>query len=70
MRCTNRCILLQRLLLKAQRNQPITVDEYDVLVKLIDELRFLITELRGELNQNQQITSRLMGKVFESANEG
>jgi len=60
----------RKLLLKAQHNQPITVDEYDVLVKLIDELRFLITELRRELNQNQQITSRLMGKVFESANEG
>lgn len=58
------------LLLKAERKARITTEEYDKLVELTNELRYLITALRKELHQNQQITSRLMGKVFESANEG
>lgn len=58
------------LLLKAEGKAPISAEEYDALVELSEELRFLITALRRELNQNQQITSRLMGKVFENASEG
>ena len=58
------------LLLKVEGKVPISTEEYDALVELSEELRFLITALRRELIQNQQITSRLMGKVFENASEG
>lgn len=58
------------LLIKAQQKERISPDEYDALVELSNELRFLITALRRDLNQNKHITSRLMGKVFENANEG
>jgi diguanylate cyclase (GGDEF)-like protein/PAS domain S-box-containing protein len=54
----------------AQSGERITEEEYDRLVLFSDELRFLIGALRRELYQDQFITSRLMGKVFENAHEG
>lgn len=58
------------LLLKNQRHESITTDEYDELVELSQELRFLTTVLRQDLNHNRNLTSKLMGKVFENASEG
>ena len=58
------------LLLRASRKESTDPDEYDALVDLSNELRFLIAALRRDLNHNQHITSRLMGQVFENANEG
>jgi diguanylate cyclase (GGDEF)-like protein/PAS domain S-box-containing protein len=60
----------RELLLKARAGERITADEYDALIELSDELRFLMRGLRRDLYQNQLITSRLMGKVFENAHEG
>jgi diguanylate cyclase (GGDEF)-like protein/PAS domain S-box-containing protein len=58
------------LLLKGQNNEPIDATEYDELVEHSNELRFLITTLRRDLNHNRNLTSKLMGKVFENASEG
>lgn len=58
------------LLEKGLRGTPITTSEYDNLVDLSSKLRTLVQQLRHDLNQNHNLTSRLMGKVFENANEG
>ena len=58
------------LLLKIQQGQAITPDEYDELVMLSDILREHLTNLRGSLNRNRDLVARLMGKVFENADEG
>lgn len=49
---------------------PIEADDYDELIKLSEELRFLLNSLRRDINHNRNLTSKLMGKVFENANEG
>ncbi len=58
------------LLQKAQRAEPITSDEYDKLLEYSDTLRGHMHTLRCELNRNRELVSRLMGKVFENADEG
>jgi len=58
------------LLLKGQNGEAISTDEYDALVEHSDELRFLISALRRDINHNRNLTSKLMGKVFENASEG
>ena len=58
------------LLLKEQSHEPINPVEYDELIDLSNELRFLINTLRREFNQNSSLTAKLMGKVFENAGEG
>lgn len=58
------------LLLKKRGHEPIEPVEYDELIDLTEELRFLINALRRELNHNLNLTAKLMGKVFENAGEG
>ncbi len=59
------------LLLKQQTpHEQINPDEYDELIELSEELRFLINALRREFNHNRNLTAKLMGKVFENASEG
>lgn len=48
----------------------IHVDEYDELVNLTEELRRQASRLQAELNQNRNLVSRLMSKVFQNASEG
>ncbi|MFU8839058.1 MAG: diguanylate cyclase domain-containing protein [Thiohalomonadaceae bacterium] len=60
----------RELLHKTQQGQAITPDEYDELVMLSDILREHLTNLRGSLNRNRDLIARLMGKVFENADEG
>lgn len=60
----------KRILLKRQGRDRITTEEYDELVGLSEELRFLINALRREFNHNRNLTAKLMGKVFENASEG
>lgn len=60
----------KHLLLKKQGQEPINPSEYDDLIGLSEELRFLITALRREFNHNLNLTAKLMGKVFENAGEG
>lgn len=43
---------------------------YDELITLAEEFRDRLNSLLHELNQNRNLTSRLMSKVFESAHEG
>lgn len=50
--------------------QQISVDQYDELVALAEELRTLANRLRYDLNQNRNLVSRLMSKVFQNASEG
>ena len=47
-----------------------TTPLYDELVALAEELRVRLHTLLHELNQNRDLTSRLMSQVFESASEG
>jgi len=58
------------LLNKGKHRLAIAPDEYDELIEHSDKLRFLINALRRDLNHNRNLTSKLMGKVFENANEG
>jgi len=53
-----------------QKQQTITTEEYDELVALTDELRTLANALRHDLNQNRNLVSKLMSKVFQNASEG
>lgn len=58
------------LLIKEQSSDQISPEEYDELVDLSEELRFLINALRREFNHNRNLSAKLMGKVFENASEG
>jgi len=58
------------LLRKNTQHLAIEPGEYDELIDLSEELRFLINALRRDLNHNRNLTSKLMGKVFENAGEG
>ena len=58
------------LLLKAAAGTPIEVDEYNQLIESSTTLRQLLSNLRNDLNRNRELISRLMGKVFENADEG
>jgi diguanylate cyclase (GGDEF)-like protein/PAS domain S-box-containing protein len=60
----------RELLQKAERNEPISSDEYDDLVEGSNILRQQLYCLRNDLNRNRDLISRLMGKVFENADEG
>jgi diguanylate cyclase (GGDEF)-like protein/PAS domain S-box-containing protein len=60
----------RELLLKAKNNKTISSAEYDELIEHSRELRFLISTLRRDLTHNINLTSKLMGKVFENAGEG
>ncbi len=53
-----------------QEKQPIDVAEYNKLVTLTEELRSAANQLSEDLNQNRNLVSKLMGKVFENAAEG
>lgn len=46
------------------------VDLYDQLIVLAEELRKRLNALLHELNQNRELTLRLMSTVFENASEG
>lgn len=63
-------LIARTLLLREQSHEPISPEEYDELIDLSDELRFLIHALRREFNQNSSLTAKLMSKVFENASEG
>ncbi len=60
----------KNLLLKKQHDEQIDSDEYDELIGLSEELRFLINALRRDFNHNRNLTAKLMSKVFENAGEG
>lgn len=63
-------LIAQKLLEKSTTGTPITEPEYDALIKTTDTLRKQLSALRGVLNRNRDLISRLMGKVFENADEG
>jgi len=60
----------RNLLMKKQHHESIDAAEYDELIELSEELRFLLNALRRDINRNHNLTSKLMGKVFENASEG
>ena len=60
----------RELLLKAARQEDIRPADYDALIEHSDTLRQYLIALRHELNRNRELMSRLMGKVFENADEG
>lgn len=62
--------IARELLQKAARNEPLSGDEYDDLVEDSSTLRQQLHSLRNDLNRNRDLISRLMGKVFENADEG
>jgi diguanylate cyclase (GGDEF)-like protein/PAS domain S-box-containing protein len=53
-----------------QTSDSISVEDYDKLVVLSEQLRRMANELRNDLNQNRNLVSRLMSKVFQNASEG
>lgn len=62
--------IARRLLLKDSQGKRISVEEYDTLIALSEELRGKIRELNNSLKNDLHIMSKLMGKVFENAAEG
>ncbi len=62
--------LASSLLAHASREEDICVDEYDRFILLTHELRAQITELKNRIKENLQLVAKLMGKVFENAEEG
>lgn len=58
------------LLRRSQQGLSIQPQDYDQLILHSDELRHYLHDLRGELNRNRDLISKLMGKVFENADEG
>ncbi len=59
----------KQLLLGGADHQK-TTRLYDELLVLAEELRMRLNALLHDLNQNRDLTSRLMSKVFENASEG
>lgn len=60
----------RELLQKGARNEVISSNEYDDLIDCSNILRQQLHCLRNDLNRNRDLISRLMGKVFENADEG
>ncbi|MFO7594254.1 MAG: diguanylate cyclase [Pseudomonadota bacterium] len=48
----------------------VSPEAYDELVSLTQQLRVLAQQLQDELNQNRNLISKLMSKVFQNASEG
>jgi diguanylate cyclase (GGDEF)-like protein/PAS domain S-box-containing protein len=61
--------IAKQLLITNHTKESIT-PLYDELITLTEELRTQLSQLLHVLNQNRNITARLMSKVFESAREG
>ena len=58
------------LLAQAARQEKITAADYDRFTALTHELRSQIAELKNRIKANLQLVAKLMGKVFENAEEG
>jgi len=57
------------LLSQAVRNETIYIEDYDRFTRLTDELRGQIKELKDKVKDDLQLVAKLMGKVFENAEE-
>ncbi len=62
--------LASGLLAQVGREENIGVSEYDGFTLLTHELRSQIAELKNKIRANLQLVAKLMGKVFENAEEG
>lgn len=62
--------LASSLLAQSERQEYICVSDYDRFTLLTHELRSQIAEFKNKIRANLQLVAKLMGKVFENAEEG
>jgi len=62
--------LARELLSRASQHENICINEYDRFTSLASELRHQINVLKGKIKFNLKLVAKLMGKVFENAEEG
>lgn len=62
--------LARGLLSKAGQKESICTSEYDQFTLLTSELRHQINIFKGKLKSDLKLVAKLMGKVFENADEG
>ena len=60
----------RELLLSRGDNKEICAGEYDQFVLLTSELRRQVNVLKSKIKSNLRLVAKLMGKVFENAEEG
>ena len=58
------------LLLRAGKDQKICTSEYDRFLTLTSELRHQINIVKSKIKSDLKLVAKLMGKVFENAEEG
>lgn len=60
----------QRLLTKASKNEIIPTLDYDEFILLTSSFRQQINKLKSKVKSDLRLVAKLMGKVFENAEEG
>lgn len=63
-------LLAQELLGKASKKEYISTIEYDKFVSLTSKFRQHINKLKSKVKSDLKLVAKLMGKVFENADEG
>ena len=62
--------MAQDLLIKAQKQHAISLHDYDSFIELTSELRRHIDLVKSKIKNDLKIVAKIMGKVFENAEEG